>query len=53
MVLRSKVQLFSQKTKYLVRKVGVSESHYFLTRKFLFLISQHHQNGANGDVQRD
>ena len=22
------------------------------TRKFLFLISQHHQNGANGDVQR-
>jgi hypothetical protein len=32
MVLRSKVQLFSQETKYLVRKVWVSESHYFLTR---------------------
>ena len=26
---------------------------YFYTRKFLFLISQHHQNGANSDVQRD
>jgi len=23
------------------------------TRKFLFLISQHHQNSANSDVQRD